>query len=38
MPIFTIHRPPSMPPMTLAHSPAFLATTPISVLVKPISR
>ncbi len=32
MPIFTIHKPPSMPPATLAHRPAFLATTPISVL------
>ena len=38
MPIFTIHSPPSMPPTTLAHSPAFLATMPMSVLVYPISR
>lgn len=38
MPIFTIHKPPRNPPNTLAHSPAFLATTPISVLEKPMSR
>ena len=38
MPILTIHKPPSMPPITLAHSPAFLATTPISVFENPMSR
>jgi hypothetical protein len=38
MPSRTIHSPPSMPPATLAHSPAFLAMRPMSDLVKPMSR
>jgi len=38
MPIFTIHRPPSMPPITAGHSPAFFAIRPICVLLKPMSQ
>ena len=35
MPILSIQMPPSKPPITLAHSPAFLAIRPISDIVKP---
>ena len=32
MPSLTIQMPPTMPPITIGHSPAFLAMMPISVL------